>query len=499
MSIPRRTARARGAVAAAAVVVLMGCSGPSSANRSLDTGHPATSSGSAWGTPGPSGGATGGSGGPATPMGAKWDWGRFTEFNPFLRSVSGGTTYYEVVWCDIEKKQGSPDWSALDRIATRSRDVGATLMLKLRVGRCWATPGDAQHQRGSKSKTESAMPTDLGAYKAWVHEAVTRYSKLGVHEYAIENEINSASFWAGTPEQFTTLAQAASAEIRASDPLAEVVDAGLSSTSYGYGIADWLLRQGRDAEAISAYNAYFERRIGTRGDQIVAVHSRADLEGALKSEQGSRNLTYLDLMRQLAAGKVTDVRQIHFYEKYSSVPMLFDYLKAHTPYGTPIQAWEVGSFDKSGATSDDATKSEEVLKTMSLVLGEGATVAIWLPLAFDPGGRNSNEPRYGLLEPNGQVRQAGRIFQAMVEASRGAKAVMVSANGMTGVGFDKGTTSTAFVWSDGHAVVQLPDGAKAASVESLDKPTGGATTTLGPTPQRLTLPVPTATFLKEQR
>ncbi|KRE58807.1 hypothetical protein [Phycicoccus sp. Soil748] len=501
MSRRLRTVRARAAaalVAGVAVVGLVGCTAPTSGDQSVDTGTAATSTGPAWGTSGPSGSTTGATG-QATPMGAKWDWGRFTEFGPFLKSVSGGTTYYEVVWCDVEKKQGSPDWSSLDRIATRSREIGTTLMLKLRVGRCWATSGDAQYQRGSKAKTESAMPTDLGAYKAWVQAAVTRYSKLGVHEYAIENEINSASFWAGTPQQFETLARAASGEIRASDPEAKVVDAGLSSTSYGYGIADWLLKQGRDADALSAWNAYFERRIGTRGNQIVAVHTRADLETALKSEQGVRNLVYLDLMRQLAASKVTDVRQIHFYEKYSAVPTLFAYLKSHTPYGTPIQAWEVGSFDKSGATTDDATKSEEVLKTMSLVLAEGATVAVWLPLAFDPGGRNGDEPRYGLLEPDGQVRQAGRIFQAMVEASRGAKVVKISVAGMTGVGFDRGGTATAFVWSDGHAVVQLPDGGKAASVESLDKPTAGATTTLGATPQRLTLPVPTATFLKEQR
>ena len=501
-----RVVRARGVravlaavVAAATVAGLAGCTGGSSPDRSLTSGGgPATSSGPSWGSPSGSGTAPG-TAGLATPMGAKWDWGRFTEFSPFLKSVSGGTTYYEVVWCDVEKKQGSPDWSSLDRIATRSRQVGVTLMLKLRVGRCWATSGDAQHQRGSKAKTESAMPTDLGAYKAWVHAAVTRYSKLGVHEYAIENEINSASFWAGTPQQFETLARAASGEIRASDPEAKVVDAGLSSTSYGYGIADWLLKQGRDAEAVSAWNAYFERRIGTRGDQLVTVHSRADLEAALTSEQGARNLAYLDLMRQLAAAKVTDVRQIHFYEKYSSVPLLFAYLKSHTPYGTPIQAWEVGSFDKSGATTDDSTKSEEVLKTMSLVLAEGATVAIWLPLAFDPGGRNGDEPRYGLLEPDGQVRQAGRIFQAMVEASRGAKVVKISLDGLSGVAFDKGAGATAFVWSDARTVVQLPDGAKVASVESLDQPTGGATTTVGATPLRITLPVPTATFLKEQR
>ena len=65
--------------------------------------------------------------------------------------------------------EGSPDWSTLDRVAQRTQQVGVTLMLKLRVGRCWATGGgDAQYQRGSKNKTESVMPQDMGAYRAWV-------------------------------------------------------------------------------------------------------------------------------------------------------------------------------------------------------------------------------------------------------------------------------------------------------------------------------------------
>jgi hypothetical protein len=468
-------------------------------SRSLDSGSPAVVPTSGTGTTWPTEGSTAAPAGLQSPMGAKWDWGRFTEFSPFLKSVAGGRTYYEVVWCDIEKKQGDPDWGALDRVATRSREVGATLMLKLRVGRCWATKGDATYERGSKSKTESAMPTDLDAYKAWVRSAVTRYSKFGVHLYAVENEINSRSFWGGTSPEFTTLARAASGEIRAADPTAKVVDAGLSSTTYGYGIADWLLRLGREAEAVAAYNAYYERRIGTRGDQIVEVRSRADLERALGSEQALRNLDYLNVMRQLATDKVTDIRQVHFYEKYSSVPLLFSYLRAHTPRSTPIQVWEVGRFDRSDGAADEATTSNEVLKTMSLVLAEGATVAIWLPLAFDPDGRNADEPRYGLLEPDGQVRQAGRLFAAMVEASRGATVVKITADGVTGVGFDRDGSSTAFVWSDRNVSVQLPQGSRAASVKSLDEPTSGATAVLGATPHRLLLPVSTATWLKEQR
>lgn len=501
MSAARLTLfRAGTALALAATMVggVAACTG-STPEKSLDSSTPAVVPTDDPGTSGPAVQPPTAGADLPSPLGAKWDWGRYSEFSPFLKTISGGNTYYEVVWCGIEKKQGSPDWSSLDRVATRSRELGVNLMLKLRVGRCWATNGSATFERGSKNKTESAMPNDLEAYKAWVQAAVERYSRFGVTTYAIENEINSASFWAGTPEQFTSLAELAAAQIRKANPEAEVVDAGLSSTSYGYGIADWLLREGREEDAFAAYNAYFQRRIGTRGDQIVEVSTRAELETALKSEQGVRNLAYLNVMRDLATRKVVDTRQIHFYEDHTSVPQLFAYLRAHTPAGTPIEAWEVGNFDKSGQTTDDAAKTEEVVKTMSLVLAEGATVAIWLPLAFDPGGRNADEPRYGLLDPDGRPREAGLIFASMVDASRGAKPVKISVDGMVGVGFDKDGESTAFVWSDQRAVVRLPDGAEAASVDSLEKTSSDATATLGSTPQRLALPVPTATFLKEQR
>lgn len=441
-------------------------------------------------------GTTPGSAG-AVALGAKWDWGRFTEFEPFLKTMAGGRTYYEVVWCDVEQQKGSPDWSTLDRVAQRTQQVGVTLMLKLRVGRCWATGGgDAQYQRGSKKKTESVMPQDMGAYRAWVRSAVTRYSAMGVHEYAIENEINSKSFWGGTPEQFVTLAESAAAEIRAADKNALVVDAGLSSTSYGYGLADWLLRAGREADAIAAYNRYYERRFGTRGDQITEARDRAGLEAALTSEQGARNLTYLKVMEDLAKRKVVDVRQIHFYEMHTSVPDLFAFLRATTPASTPIEAWEVGSFFKD-TQSDSAERSQEVLKTMSLVLAEGARVAVWLPLAFDPGGRNSDEPRYGLLEPDGAVRESGKLFQAMVEAARGAKAVKVAHGTVTGVGFEKNGTTTAFVWADKPATLTLKPGESAVPAGG----TGAGSTgrvTVGSAPMQLRLKSDVKTFLEAQ-
>ncbi|MDF2093736.1 hypothetical protein P0Y31_15405 [Knoellia sp. 3-2P3] len=504
----RHTARGRAVAVVAALAAVAGVAGCQGGSDGVADGRSATpiptpSSGSdttgpgstTW-TPGPSqssGGSTGPSGAPAA-LGAKWDWGRYTEFQPYLRTLAGGRTYYEVVWCDVERDQGRPDWSSLDRIAERSRTVGVTLMLKLRVGTCWATGGSAQYERGSKGKTESLMPTDLAAYRAWVRSAVTRYSAKGVNAYAIENEINSKSFWGGTPEEFTTLAETASAEIRAANPDADVVDAGLSSTTYGYGIADALLRQGREADAIAAYNRYYQRRFGTRGDKIVEVRDRAGLEKALASEQGARNLTYLRLMSDLARRKVVDVRQIHFYESYASVPDLFAYLRASTPAGVPIEAWEVGRFDRD--SGEDGTETVEMLKTVSLVVGEGARAALWLPLAFDPGGRNSDEPRFGLLEPDGSVREAGRVFQELLAASRGAKAVRISSGGMTGVGFERGGRTTAYVWAGQPVSVDLGKGETAQSPGATATRTGRVT--VDGTPVRLVLDGTVKDFMEEQ-
>ena len=206
--------------------------------------------------------------------------GRY-EFEPFLKTMSGA----DLLRGDVVRRRGEPgarDWSTLDRIADRSQKVGVTMMLKLRVGRCWATGGEAQYERGRK--TESAMPKDMGTYRAWVRDAVLRYSAKGIHEYAIENEINSKSFWAGTPQEFATLAETAAKEIRAADRNALVVDAGLSSTTYGYGLSKWLLEQGREADAITAYNRYY----GVSGRAATRSWRSATVPGSSRHSPPSR-------------------------------------------------------------------------------------------------------------------------------------------------------------------------------------------------------------------
>src|SRR5436190_572674 len=72
--------------------------------------------------------------GKPNPLGAKWDWPRVDKYKPYLASLSGGATFYDFAWCDVEKSEGKPDWSTVDSVAKNARELGFELYLKIRTG-----------------------------------------------------------------------------------------------------------------------------------------------------------------------------------------------------------------------------------------------------------------------------------------------------------------------------------------------------------------------------
>jgi hypothetical protein len=478
------TARRRGLAATLALfagLVLAGCGGDPPVT-------PATSGTSS--APAASGGALAPavtSAGGSEPFGAHWDWSRYEQFTPYLRKLAGSPTYYELTWCDIEETAGHPDWSALDQVASRSRDLGIALSLKIRTGICWATGGGAaQHVRGAAEKTESGMPASMAAYQRFVGSVVRRYQPYGVRAYAIENEVNSQSYWSGTPQQYLQLVRAAAQTIRATDPHALVVDSGISSVAYGMGIADRLLSAGRVPEAIAAYTAYFQRRIGTRGQQIPAVTTEAQLRKALGNQANARNLRFLTATKTLLDEHVVDVRQVHFYEHFSGVPALVDYLRAQTPAGMPIEAWEVGQFWQDGA-DDSAARAAELVKTVNLLVAGGIRQVVWLPLAYNPDNEAGSEVRYGLLDPDGTEREAGRMMAALAGVARDAtiSPLPTSAAGrLAGATFVHGTQTTLVLWSASATPVTVAPstGVRSGPVGGALQPVGAAGTKVTETP-----------------
>ncbi|MFK4246827.1 hypothetical protein ACI2KV_28690 [Micromonospora chokoriensis] len=470
MNSPRRL----GAFAAALVAALLVTAGCTA--RRDDPPAPTPGAGTPSAAPAPGGAVNGVS----NPFGAHWDWSRYQQFAPYLRRIAGSATYEEISWCEIERTSGQVDWTGLDEIASRSRELGITLHLKIRTGVCWATGGTARYTRGAANKTESAMPTDLAAYQRFVRSVVQRYGPYGVREYAIENEVNAPSYWAGSPEDYVRLVKAAAETIRATDPQARVVDSGISSVAYGMGVADRLVRAGRVPEAVAAYQAYFQRRVGTRGQQIPAVTGEAQLRRALGTDTNSRSLRFLAATESLLTDRTVDVRQVHFYEHFSGVAPLLDYLRATTPAGTPIQAWEVGQFWRDG-DGDPASRAAEMVKTVTLLAAGGIGEISWLPLAYNPNNAAGSEVRYGLLDPDGTEREAGRMLASLADAARGATVTPLPASvadKLHGVAFVRGGSSTLVLWSAANAPVTVPaaPGRQTGAVGAPLRAAGGGTT-----------------------
>lgn len=479
------SARKRAVALASASVLLAGLSGCTKSSEPPAPTHPSGSSTSATTPP-----ATSGTAAPAgrmSPLGVHWDPSRTDLFRSYLQTIPNTYTYYELVWCKVERNQGTVNWRAVDKAVDFADSLHIETMLKIRVGSCWATEASASKVRGNANKTESNMPADMAAYSAFVSEVVKRYSAKGVHEYAVENEVNSPSYWGGTPQQFVTLTKAAATAIRAADPAAKVVDAGMSSTTYGYGIAQQLLDAHKVPEAIAAWNDYYQRREGTRGDTLVRVSNEFQLRDQIGQTQGQRNLTYLGLAKQLSADHTVDVRQVHFYEVASSVPALMSYLKSTTPSTTPVEVWEAGIF-KSGGGADVASsgQADEMTRTISALLAGGATKVLWLPLAAQPDNKHGEEVRGGLLAPDGAFRPASRIVKTLVDVSTGATIAPSTSTAVDGVGFTRDGTTALLVWA--------PKGSVKLTLGSSGKSTNlfaGTTTkepsaTVGTSPQLLT-------------
>jgi hypothetical protein len=166
---------------------------------------------------------------------------------------------------------------------------------------------------------------------------------------------------------------------------------------------------------VGAYQQYYARRFAVRAQQLPSVSSASELRDALSTGQAARNLDYFDATMQLARQRVIDDFEIHFYEKGDNVPALLDLLHATLPAGLPVQAWEVGQFWPNAPT-DEHTHAEDLRVTVNALLDGGVERVIWLPLAYNPNGRNPSELRFGLVDPDGGVRESGRVFAEIAAA-----------------------------------------------------------------------------------
>jgi hypothetical protein len=417
--------------------------------------------------------------------GVKWDWDGVADYVPYLESFGGGNTFYELVWCDVEPERGHRDWSRVDDVVAAASSYGFHMFLKIRVGSCWAT-GKRLAARGDKAKTASLLPTDLGAYRDFVAATVSRFAPRGVHRYAVENEVNLPGFWASSAADYETLVRTAAPVIRQADPAAVVVDAGISSTGVGSGLAAWLLREGDGPRAVAAYRDWFQRRLLAKNSRIAEVDDAEDLASILGSGQRAQDVEFLDATFRLAADGVVDAYQLHFYERWSNVEAALDFLRHRLPPGFPIESWETGIFWPGG---NDADAAAETAKTTALLLAGGVRPVIWLPASADT---RKGELRWGLFDAEGRARPSAGVFLHLAKAAGAAGAVHLTSGPLDGVALTHDGRTDLMLWSDEgtRLLREPPAGATASRLDGSALPWSAAGLRVDGTPLMIDLAGP---------
>jgi hypothetical protein len=152
-------------------------------------------------------------------------------------------------WRDIEATKGQYDWHRSDRIVLSMNEAGLDMIVRLDYQPDWARSGCSLQ----------GPPTNLQDYANFVSAVATRY-RGRIRAYEIWNEPNLAREWCDQPPSgaaYTQLLRVAYTAIKAADPTAWVVTAGLSPTTRNDDVAKpdiYFLQEMYDAGAAKYFD-----------------------------------------------------------------------------------------------------------------------------------------------------------------------------------------------------------------------------------------------------
>ena len=156
-----------------------------------------------------------------------------------LMASSGvGSVRVAFYWRQMQAAEGGPiDFTETDGIVGAAARNGLRVFPTIVRAPSWATGGD-EH--------EGAVPRDPSTYAAFAAEVVKRYGRRGsfwsaglvpfrpIVSYQVWNEPDIGRYWRGDPwpSTYVRLLRAAAPAIKAVDPQAQVVAAGLTNKSW---------------------------------------------------------------------------------------------------------------------------------------------------------------------------------------------------------------------------------------------------------------------------
>lgn len=124
-------------------------------------------------------------------------------------------------WAFIQRAPNQRDWGVADRMVSTAQQHGLDVLAVLNSTPRWAAPANPVPY--------SARPDSAAAFGDFAAMVAGRY-RGRISHYEVWNEANSVLFWTPTPDAaaYTELLKAAYPKIKAADPAATVVAAGLA-------------------------------------------------------------------------------------------------------------------------------------------------------------------------------------------------------------------------------------------------------------------------------
>jgi hypothetical protein len=245
---------------------------------------------------------------------------------------------FDVYWYFIQPEQGVFDWTKTDA-AVRALPSNVQILFTLYCTAPWAIKErrDRSYRRIT-TILPSAAPVVKSDYYDFIYALADRY-KGRVGYYQAENEVYGArGFWMGTPNEYVDVLKTAYGAVKAADPSAKVLPAGIA----------------------------FE-----------AVDVTQPIAPQYKGVFDFINLVYS------VGRRYFDIADAHLYYSLASVPDRLQWLRtlmSANGYSKPIWVSETGGLDSRayGNPADDAEQSIDLVKRYVLAFAGDAERVFWL-------------------------------------------------------------------------------------------------------------------------
>jgi GH35 family endo-1,4-beta-xylanase len=283
-------------------------------------------------------------------------------------------------WREIEPTRGQFHWEATDQIVTGADYHGLELIVRLDQHPAWANQVEL---------TLNAPPENLEDYRGFVRRVAERY-RGQVRAYIIWNEPNLAVEWGGAqpdPEAFTDLLRVGYEAVKAADPDAEVVAAGLAPTNSNNGLAldeRIFLRQMYQAGA----SAFFD---------VLAAHPYSFGQSPGAPERDNEHPAF---------GRLAELRDI-----------MVEYGDGHKPVWITEMGWTVDPPPEQpdiGVTLDQ--QAAYLVEALELVRQNWPWVELVTVWNLSQPGPDDPFGGFSLFDPTGQVRPAYGAWRQAVAA-----------------------------------------------------------------------------------